>query len=143
MMLNERVIRMLLLWSIIAVLGPANAGFIDASATKNTGYDFIIVGGGTAGNVVANRLTENPKFKVLVLEGGPSDAGVVDIQVPFLCTHLDTGTPYDWNYTTTVQPGLGNRAIPYPRGHVLEGAAVPTTSCTPAGPQMISTVTPK
>ena len=52
-----------------------------------------------------------------------SNEGVLNAQIPFFCNLLAPGTPYDWNYTTTVQPGLGGRAIPYPRGHILGGSS--------------------
>ncbi|KAG6888313.1 hypothetical protein C0995_009250 [Termitomyces sp. Mi166 len=84
-------------------------------------FDFVIVGGGNTGNVVANRLSENDKVNVLVLEAGPSNDGVIASEVPFLAPELTQPSPYDWNYTTTPQPGLGGRAIPYPRGHILGG----------------------
>ncbi|KAG6864689.1 hypothetical protein C0993_008650 [Termitomyces sp. T159_Od127] len=84
-------------------------------------FDFVIVGGGNAGNVIANRLTENDKVNVLVLEAGPSNEGVITTQVPFFAPELTQTSPYDWNYTTTPQPGLGGRPIPYPRGHILGG----------------------
>jgi len=60
-------------------------------------YDFVIVGGGTAGNVVANRLTENPGFSVLVLEAGGSNIGVLDSIVPGLDGGLfDPTLGYTW-----------------------------------------------
>ncbi|KAG6810942.1 hypothetical protein H0H92_009683 [Tricholoma furcatifolium] len=86
-------------------------------------FDFIIVGGGTSGNTVANRLTENSNVNVLVLEAGPSNDGVLLSEVPFLCPELTQPSPYEWNYTTTVQPGLANRSIAYPRGHILGGSS--------------------
>ncbi|PPQ81857.1 hypothetical protein CVT25_013457 [Psilocybe cyanescens] len=86
-------------------------------------YDFVIVGGGTAGLVVANRLTELPQFNVLVLEAGPTDAGVLEIEIPFLCTHTTPQTPWDWNYTTIPQPALDGASLTYPRGHVLGGTS--------------------
>ncbi|KAJ6562246.1 hypothetical protein B0H19DRAFT_1143935 [Mycena capillaripes] len=62
-------------------------------------YNFVIVGGGTAGLVLANRLTENPKFSVLVLEAGVSNEGVLDSTIPFLVNDLLAPNIYEWSTT--------------------------------------------
>ncbi|KAG7445390.1 uncharacterized protein BT62DRAFT_1007126 [Guyanagaster necrorhizus] len=86
-------------------------------------FDFIIIGGGTAGNVLANRLTEDPNTSVLVLEAGGSTADVLLTQVPFFSPNVSTGTAWDWNFTTTEQSGLLGRSISYPRGFGLGGSS--------------------
>ncbi|KAJ7604451.1 aryl-alcohol oxidase-like protein [Roridomyces roridus] len=83
-------------------------------------YDFLVVGGGAAGNVVANRLTENPKFSVLLLEAGTSNLEISI--VPLLVENLLSGpNQFEWNYSTTAQTGLDNRTITYPRARILGG----------------------
>ncbi|KAJ7106768.1 aryl-alcohol oxidase-like protein [Mycena epipterygia] len=85
-------------------------------------YDFVVVGGGTAGNVIASRLTENPSVSVLVLEAG--NKGVIDSEVPFLTNGiLSPDNPYSWNYTTTPQTGLNDRVFEYEQGHLLGGCS--------------------
>ncbi|KIK62558.1 hypothetical protein GYMLUDRAFT_504705 [Collybiopsis luxurians FD-317 M1] len=84
-------------------------------------YDFVIVGGGTAGNTVASRLTENPEYSVLVLEAGGTNIDAYQLDVPFFA--LDIKFQYDWNFTTTLQLGLNNRSIFMPRGFVLGGSS--------------------
>ncbi|KAK0450400.1 aryl-alcohol oxidase precursor [Desarmillaria tabescens] len=90
---------------------------------RNLIFDFIVIGGGTAGNVVANRLTENPFFSVLVLEAGPSPEGLLNHTVPFFSIFLRDQSPFDWNYTTVPQIGFNGRALQYPRGRILGGCS--------------------
>ncbi|KAJ7821311.1 glucose dehydrogenase short protein [Mycena olivaceomarginata] len=117
---------MLLSWLLLSVLGLVRRSvgkiYEDVSDLPGLEYDFVIIGAGAAGNVVANRLTENPNFSVLVLEAGVSNEEIIDSSVPFLVENLLSGpAAYEWNYTTTPQVGLNNRAVPYQRAHVLGG----------------------
>ncbi|KAJ6474553.1 aryl-alcohol oxidase-like protein [Mycena vulgaris] len=87
-------------------------------------YDFIVVGAGTAGCVVASRLTEDPTVRVLVIEAGGSDNGTNSavISTPMLAGQ-GVGTIFDWNYTVTHQAGLNDRAFPFPRGLGMGGSS--------------------
>ncbi|TFK36191.1 hypothetical protein BDQ12DRAFT_686983 [Crucibulum laeve] len=99
-------------------------GLIGAAAlSKAASFDYIVVGGGNAGLVIASRLTENPHVNVLVLEAGPSDSIDFNVTVPGLDLTVTGGSIVDWNYTTAEQPFLLNRTIAYPRGHVLGGSS--------------------
>ncbi|KAH6896413.1 hypothetical protein BKA70DRAFT_1198967 [Coprinopsis sp. MPI-PUGE-AT-0042] len=97
--------------------------YTSRSQLPRSTYDYIVVGGGTAGNVIASRLSENASNKVLVIEAGGSNEGVLPIQVPFLGPTLAPNTPFDWNYTVTPQEGLNGRTFPFPRGRVLGGSS--------------------
>ncbi|OSD00960.1 GMC oxidoreductase [Trametes coccinea BRFM310] len=94
----------------------------DASQLPNLKYDFVVIGAGAAGNVIAARLTENPKFSVLLIEAGISDQDVLGIEVPFLAPANLPNSSVTWNYTTTPQTSLNNRALAYSRGRVLGGS---------------------
>ncbi|KAF8649351.1 hypothetical protein AX16_005860 [Volvariella volvacea WC 439] len=96
--------------------------YTSSSQLPRSTYDYIIVGAGTAGNVIAARLTENPNCEVLVLEAGVSDEGVYAATVPLLAPSLSKSA-YDWNYTIVAQPNLNGRTLPYPRGKLLGGTS--------------------
>ncbi|AFY52705.1 choline dehydrogenase-like flavoprotein [Rivularia sp. PCC 7116] len=84
-------------------------------------YDYVIVGAGSAGCVLANRLTENPRIKVLLLEAGNPDKSH-KIHIPAGYPDLFK-TKYDWAFFTEKQPSLNNRQLYYPRGKVLGGSS--------------------
>ncbi|KAJ3576989.1 hypothetical protein NP233_g29 [Leucocoprinus birnbaumii] len=89
---------------------------------KNAKYDFIIAGGGTGGAAVAGRLAQNRKWKVLIIEAGPSNLNVFATRVPGLRSQLKS-TIVDWNYTSIAEPGLNGRAMGYSRGRMLGGCS--------------------
>jgi choline dehydrogenase len=85
-------------------------------------YDYIIVGAGSAGCVLAARLTEDPETKVLVLEFGGSDRSIF-IQMPSAFSIPMNGAKYNWRYHTAPEPGLDGRTVHCPRGKVLGGSS--------------------
>jgi choline dehydrogenase len=84
-------------------------------------YDYIIIGAGSAGCVLANRLSEDPAVKVLLLEAGGRD-NRKEIHIPLAFAKLFKG-PCDWTYFTDPEPQLGNRSLYWPRGKVLGGSS--------------------
>jgi len=84
-------------------------------------YDYIIIGAGSAGCVLANRLSEDPSVKVLLLEAGGRDRQR-EIHIPAAFSKLFQ-TPCDWAYYTEAEPGLENRKLYWPRGKVLGGSS--------------------
>lgn len=85
-------------------------------------YDYIIIGAGSAGCVLANRLSEDPATKVLVLEYGGSDKSIF-IQMPTALSIPMNGTKYNWKYMTLPEPGLDGRRVHCPRGKVIGGSS--------------------
>ncbi len=85
-------------------------------------YDFIIVGGGTAGAVMARRLVERSAASVLLIEAGPSDVGIGAIDDASRWTAL-LRSGYDWGYNYAPAPYVDGRVIGIPRGKVLGGSS--------------------
>lgn len=90
--------------------------------TRMEKFDYIIVGAGTAGCVLANRLSANPAHRVLLIEsGGKDDYFWIDIPVGYLYTINNPRC--DWCFKTDAEPGLNNRQIGYARGKGLGGSS--------------------
>jgi len=91
-------------------------------------YDYIIVGAGSAGCVLANRLSQDPANRVLLLEAGPSDWHPF-IHMPAGLAKLVGKKGVNWDYSTAPEPALGNRPLWWPRGKVLGGSSSINAMC--------------
>jgi choline dehydrogenase len=92
--------------------------------TAEAEFDYVIVGGGPAGCILANRLSADPSSRVLLLEAGPPDYWWdLRLKLP-LAMGFPVGNPrYDWLYESAPEPGLGSRRLHHPRGKVLGGSS--------------------
>ncbi len=85
-------------------------------------YDYVIIGAGSAGCVLANRLSADPERSVLLLEAGGEDRNPL-FRLPMLMGKLFHSGIYNWRYHTEPVPGLGDRSLYWPRGKVLGGSS--------------------
>ena len=91
-------------------------------ARIRTAFDFVVVGAGSAGCVLANRLSEDGRNQVLLVEAGPRDSNPI-IRVPLAAGLAYFWKSINWNYEIAPQPRMDNRSIPWPRGRVLGGSS--------------------
>ena len=92
----------------------------------NYSFDFVVVGGGSAGCVLANRLSEDPNVSVCLIEAGPSHLG--NTHAPFIALPVGyyktaSSKALDWNFATEPMQSLNGRSIDFPRGKVLGGCS--------------------
>jgi choline dehydrogenase len=85
-------------------------------------YDFIVIGGGSAGCALAARLSEEPSATVLLIEAGP-DVNPWQIRMPLAIDGLLTSTKYNWAFESEAESGLGGRVMDHPRGRVMGGSS--------------------
>jgi len=98
-----------------SVLGSAKSGSLKV-------YDYVVVGAGSAGSVIASRLTENPHVSVLLLEAGGPDRSIY-LSMPLAYRLLRTKMLFDWGYQSAPEPFADHRVIPVARGRVLGGSS--------------------
>lgn len=91
-------------------------------------YDYIVIGAGSAGCVLANRLSEDPACRVLLLEAGPRDTNPF-IHMPAGLARLVNNRRINWNLETEPEPALGGRRLWWPRGKVLGGSSSINAMC--------------
>jgi len=97
-------------------------------------YDYIIIGAGSAGCVLANRLSEDPDVRVLLIEAGPRDWHPF-IHMPAGLAKLVANKRLNWDYGTAPEPQLDNRVLWWPRGKVLGGSSSINAMCYIRGTQ--------
>ncbi|CAE6364331.1 unnamed protein product [Rhizoctonia solani] len=118
-----------LVWSALALLGTASGSVLPRSLTTDGAsfasqtYDYVVVGGGTAGLALAARLAENSSVTVGVIEAGQYIVDDPLIDTPQLFGKTQGNAKYDWMFESTVQPRLNNRVMAMPRGKVLGGSS--------------------
>ncbi|CEL58759.1 Glucose oxidase OS=Talaromyces flavus GN=GOX PE=3 SV=1 [Rhizoctonia solani AG-1 IB] len=95
----------------------------DGADFSSRDFDYIVIGGGTAGLVVAARLSENPKVSVGVIEAGPYFENDPLINTPALAGRLQGNSTYDWMFSSVPQSHVNNRSLPMPRGKALGGSS--------------------
>jgi choline dehydrogenase len=100
----------------------APAGAANRPSSETLEFDYVIVGAGSAGCVLANRLSADGKHSVLLLEAGPKDTNLW-IHVPLGYGKLFKDKTVNWMYQTEPEPGLGGRTVFQPRGKVLGGSS--------------------
>ncbi len=120
---RRRFIQKAALFSTGLVTSLTSARLASAGYGKHgmSRYDYIVIGAGSAGCVVANRLTQDSETTVLVLEAGNPDTKP-EIQIPLECINLP-GSEVDWKYFSEPEPYLNDRKIFCPRGKVLGGSS--------------------
>lgn len=96
----------------------------DNSPCESASYEFVVVGGGTAGCVVVTRFSELPNFKILVLEASGNHNDGSRVKTPALFSQMISDPELDWKYHTVPQFELNVKTICQPRGKGLGGSSM-------------------
>lgn len=121
---------LVLVWSTLALLGTTASARVfprslttDGASFASQTFDYVIVGGGTAGLAVAARLAENSSVTVGVIEAGQYIVNDPLIDTPQLFGQTSGNPNYDWMFQSTAQPNVNGRVMSMPRGKVLGGSS--------------------